>query len=611
MARRKSWLIACGSAAMLVAFGGFVVHRYAGGEAQPPATDRGQGQAAHGTWRVRQQEQYALELSSKVTMGQVILQDVQVSGRWQLTVTHTTSSATTFAARLQDANLTTPNPTPEEAADIEKYEEELRNTLYFVSDGAGHVVELRVRPEMSSLPRGLLKSIPTYAQFAGRTASRIEWSTDEADTMGRYRATYACKSPRRCSKTKHEYLELLGGSFAQSGTAKVSVVESRYDHDLAQNGLLLDLQASETLSVETASDLGTIQAVSKISLRRISTSSTVDAPELVALGDAYNRLAAERPYTTEGGTRGADLDRARFGPRRLPDLLAALRTLEDDDQRERSRVYIAMTALFRQMPEQAERALGELRKGDETDFLIAALGDAGTEQAQGVLRTALSETRDRDRRRRIVRALGQGPASEETLAVLVDLFDERGLGGHARLAMGAAARHLERTDPERAAAVADTLTTTLASETSVGLTIDSLRALGNAGAPSALSKVSPYLEHADPSVRAAAAQALRLIPGSKVDEVLLRMALEDESTAVRESALDAIYYRDMSPILVRGATESAKLDVEAVARRAAVRVLAKWRQASPHAQDALKWVALNDPNQKLREVAREALGRGF
>lgn len=429
--------------------------------------------------------------------------------------------------------------------------------------------------------------------------------------MGRYRAAYACKAPTRCSKTKNDYVELLGGSYAQGGTAKVRIVDSRYQHELTPEGRLLDLQANEVVAVETASDLGTVQATSKLTLHRIGTTNAAAPSELLALSHAHNRLTPERAYTTERGTRAADLDRARFGARRLPDLLATLRSLKDDDQRERSRLYIATTALFRQMPEQAERALTELRARKDEDFLIAALGDAGTEQAQAVLRTALSETADRDRRRRIVRALGQGPASDETLMLLADLFDEQGLGGHARLAIGAAARHLERTDPERAAAVADTLTTTLASETSVGLTIDSLRGLGNAGTPSAFSKIVPYLEHADPSVRAAAAQALRLMPGSEIDELLVRMALEDEVTVVRESALDAIYYREMSPILVRGATESAKLDVEAVPRRAAIRLLAKWRQASPQAHDALKWVALNDPNQKLREVAREALGRNF
>lgn len=607
---KKRWLIAS-ACVLALSVGAGLAFRRMGHDPEPSAPREAPQPVAKRGWQVGQEVAYALDLASRVSVGDAILQDVTLTGRWLVTATQVSDGAVTFAARVADPELTAPSAArlPEDAA---KYEQELKLTLYFVTDPAGHLVEFRVPPAMSTFARGLLKAIPSYAQFARPKAAAREWSTEEADTMGRYTASYRCAFETSCSKRKTGYVELLGGSYARPSAAKVVVSRSGFEYSLASDARLLELSGDETLDVETGGGLGSMQAVSRIRLERTSAPSSLPREQLAALRTELGRLNAERPYGSEHGVRRTNLDRARFGDRRLPDLLAELgRLKKDGDQRERSRLYVAMTALFRQMPDQARQALTALRSGKDADFIIDALGDAGTEEAQSVLRTALAETRDADRRRRIVRALGHGEATDETVQLLVDLFDEHGLGGQARLALGAAAKGLERSDPERAAAVTNTIAATLVSETSPGLTVDGLRALGNAGGRTALPTVLSYLEHEDASIRAAAAQALRFVPGSDVDEVLVRVALEDESSSVRESALDATYYRDMSGTLVKGVAQSAKLDPEPSVRRVAVRSLAKWRRSSPHASDALKWVALNDANQKIREVAREALGREF
>jgi HEAT repeat protein len=74
-------------------------------------------------------------------------------------------------------------------------------------------------------------------------------------------------------------------------------------------------------------------------------------------------------------------------------------------------------------------------------------------------------------------------------------------------------------------------------------------ALGNAGDSSTLDTIRPFVSSGSPVVRAAAAQALRRIPGPDADRLLAQLCA-DSIANVRYSAVDAVSERPASDILV-------------------------------------------------------------
>lgn len=86
--------------------------------------------------------------------------------------------------------------------------------------------------------------------------------------------------------------------------------------------------------------------------------------------------------------------------------------------------------------------------------------------------------------------------------------------------------------PELAREAVATLGARLGQATTPGDTASYLRALGNAAAPEVLALVEPFLDDPRVGVRAAAVDALRRVPGGRVDAALAR-ALRDAERSVR------------------------------------------------------------------------------
>ena len=70
-----------------------------------------------------------------------------------------------------------------------------------------------------------------------------------------------------------------------------------------------------------------------------------------------------------------------------------------------------------------------------------------------------------------------------------------------------------------------------------------LGALGNSAGPSTLPIIEEALHDSTPAIRAAAARALRLIPGSEVDHLLAAVITSDPDGAVRADAIFATRFR--------------------------------------------------------------------
>lgn len=568
----------------------------------------GQAPTLSKSWRTGDQQSFDLELSSSVRLGETLVQELELKGRWTLEVV-TVDPTLLFRASVTSPALT--SKTAADAATSPAYEQELTQPIYFLQNERGEVIEERVPKNMSTFVRGVLKSLPLYAQFV-RAEGGASWATHELDTVGRYTGQYSCTAPSSCTKQKRGYDEVFAGIGQSATGSKTRILSAKLAFGFDDHSRLRSLDAAERLEVDAdpSHRLERLQADTRLRLSAATARASAAPPMLAAVEP--RGFDVERPYETTNSGRRADLDRARIAGRDLRSLLGDLARLKPEDRAARARIHSAMAALFRQNPQQVAEARPLLRSSAQASSVIDALGDAGTAPAQEALRAALAQENDVEQRRRIIDALGHAaPPSAETVTVLAGLFQDHSVGGQARLALGASIRNLQDADPERAAQATSLITNRLDSEPSTGYLIDDLRALGNSGHPATLAAVKPFLLSTSPAVRAAAAQALRFVAGPEADALLAGLVLDDESADVRSGALDSAYYRDRSAVLSTAAVQSVKLDTDDVVRRVAVRVLGKWRRELPAAEEALIWVAAHDPNDKIREVAIEALHRQF
>ncbi len=276
----------------------------------------------------------------------------------------------------------------------------------------------------------------------------------------------------------------------------------------------------------------------------------------------------------------------------------------------RARSFVAASALLRRDPSAVTQATRVIHEGGpDAKFFVNALGSAGSKEAAAALTGLLQGEREAAPTREILRALGnvEHPAPE-TLTAMTQRFGDHEVGGFAQLMTGALAHSSEQSEPDVASAAAAALLNALAGEQNPLLIADTLRALGNAGDPRAVEVAARYAKDANPLLRSAAAQAVRRVVGSEADALLVELAADPEAT-VRDSAMNAALDRLPSIVLTAAVEQLARVDPEASVRRDAVRVLVEWQHDSESARDTLMWVAANDANDKLRQVAAEGLQR--
>jgi hypothetical protein len=137
---------------------------------------------------------------------------------------------------------------------------------------------------------------------------------------------------------------------------------------------------------------------------------------------------------------------------------------------------------------------------------------------------------------------------------------------------------------------------------------DLLAAMGNSVGHSVLPVIESALRDNREVVRAAAARALRLAGGSKIDALLSGAITDDRDAPVRSAAIFAASFRrPIGPQIADALLRAAKTDPADYVRSNAIRLLRQNPDASPKVVETLSWIAEHDTNPSIRKLAREAL----
>lgn len=558
------------------------------------------------TAHIGQERHYACELTTRATLpsGDRVI-DLRMTGRLALTMLEATPDVV-VRAQYTGASLALGGSAAGTTEASERaVQQSLMQPFYLVYRADGTLVRVKTNTETNAFVAGLFRALGNSVRIAAPSTHSATWDTTEHDGTDAYAMQYrvlagSALAPRRIGAHKLHYVDAHN---------EVLASETTLDFDAAR--MLNQLRSHETLRA-VGGPLPDLEVTTAMTLVLIDAAQRRD--DVAMWLEEHRALPDSVPEQTSQET----LDRAAISGWQYADMLAVLRahalakqtgSPSNSAKQRAARAYAALTAFLRLHPEHLVTVRAQiLAESPLANTLVAALRDAGSAEAQSVLRDLLVESAVADKRPRIARALSLvAEPTEATIAALREMQDDPLLGVQASYGLGSALHRLRDRDPDLAATVLRHLLEQLAVAQTTSRVIELLNALGNAGHPDTLQVLAPYMGHGDEQIRAAATRALRRIPDAAAD-ALLSTATRDQTTSVRAAAVEAITRR-MPTNLLAAALVSRLLDESEFAIRAqAVHTAASWL---PHMSAALAnplaHVAARDASEDLRRIARAAL----
>ncbi|MFT3767108.1 MAG: HEAT repeat domain-containing protein [Minicystis sp.] len=449
---------------------------------------------------------------------------------------------------------------------------------------------------------GLLKGLMASLQVVAPGAPLAAWSTTERDATGEYEARYT-RTNAGVHKEKRAYLRANGAAGLRALPGKYAVTSS-IDFTVDDAGWPRTLAEEESLDLEVAAIHVVSKSRTRAKLVAVEVAANVAPPDPASLESDVESEAAGFARARVNAERGLVAGRG------FKDIAAAFRAPE---VQKRNDAMVAMGALFRLDPgatvDAREALLHGQLDGESAARTAAALGSAGTPEAQGALRAIMaSPDADSTRMMQAAVALGQSehqaPENEAALekAMTSEAHD---VAGTATLALGSTIRTRNAENLGDTQGALQTLLDALARATTVDGKRVALLALGNTGDTRALPAIEPYLASPDVDLRIAAVTALRRMPGEQAEKDL-QAALADGSYLVRRAAVKAVeslHGVDLGPALA----QMIHTEPEVSVRITILSVLYPVTDQVPAAFDAIRWAAENDPSNKVRDAARSFL----
>ena len=466
---------------------------------------------------------------------------------------------------------------------------------FFVERSGALVRGLRFEGDTVRPAQTTWRSLVTLAQFQSSTEAL--WQVSEEDATGTYLAQYE-KKGEHTEKTKLRYTS------SRSPELAVRILTSEETFTL--KGERRTLSASE--DIETSSRMLPVPLRGLLRLD-LDYREATEAPEK----DWYSDYESAETLSLEAaGTEtsiAGELDRARVKGFTWETAAASLHG--DPKEKGYARAYQALVSLLRLDPKALESAL----KAAETDgplktAVLAALGDAGTPEAQAALRNLLKRGNFPDDLRLLMaRGLSRTNApTKDTVDFLRANVGDPAIGQQARLGLGSNIARLAASNPELGKEAMNAIESGLKSapESERG---DYLGALGNTRQESALPIVRPYLTDKNESLAARATLALRHLPGATTDVLLSEQMAAGRPAEVRISALRALRDREpRSPLIEQVATLMVN-EPEARVRGAAIELGAFWAETTTYLREILAQVASKETDENLKNIAVATLAR--
>jgi len=565
--------------------------------------------AASPTVQPGDQSRWSLDFRASMEQSSSRPIEVHISGAWTSTISAV--RANDYDARLQLAKIQFSGgalkDTP--ATALKDLQSRLSRPFWATYRNDGGLLSVHFYRDMSASDRNLLQMIATELQLVQPDIARQSWTAQERDGAGEYSALYLAQQPNRMVKRKLKYLYTDGMAGVPANALQISIEQSDITFSLTSDHRLQSADGEDRERMSLSQDKSQqLAAVTEFHAADLQTGS---APELAGSLAREHANVVDLPIVTQ--KPDAAMARAEADDRLLTDLrtdaiLDAAFAKDPGPVASPDR----LTALFRSRPEAASSAVALLIKNGPNKSVTHALGAAGSLSASAALaELAHNATLPQDLRVDALLAFVQlqHPAAE-VMGIPSDLVDDvnPAVQSAARMISGALARAGRAEHPPEADAIDASLIALYRNARDPREKTELLGALGNSAGPAATQIVDETLDSAAAPVRAAAARALRLAPGSAVDRRLAQVIVEDSDPAVRADAIFATRFRHpLASTLADALLTAASADQVTYVRSDALAVLRQNTGASPRIRPTLERIAQSDPDAGIRRQAKEAL----
>jgi hypothetical protein len=590
-------------------------------------------------WELGRRYSYRLKLTTEIAVADGPKNfDFDLTGNAAVVPVAVTPDVATLYVSLGDATIV--SRVSGNHAELDKVAAQIRAAGVFFTLSGGRGSEMRFPPGQSAMASTSYRQIASALQFARASGNVKQYAAEEYDNTGRYVAQYdAGADGTTWSKKKQRYVALLGPT-SKPGNQSVPIVpevESEGEIRLSPEGRPERVRLRDEVVLAGAQVPMNSTVVIELTAGA-APPALAQEPNWNALMAAFQRVSADQPIGVAAPVE--DLDAARIGAFDFETLLSRLEALAKEKQlasntadpvapkadappsdeerakseaelREDSKLFSALSALFRQEPRTVEKAVHAIRaKSPASETLLDALSSASSDQAQGALVKVMGDKAiDTKLRTRAIDALVRTPKPNEASALALrakladDPFNEQalyGLGTYSRLLRDAG-------KAKQAKTLGELLASRLARATVSMDIVTVLRSIANSGYAGALSRVTPYLGDERERVRVAAVRALQSMRDPKIDGILASRMKTDASRDVRIAAMAAAKVREPSDELT-GAVASAGTEAsDAQVRFRAVELMIRWLPQRPDLRVALERVAQKDAEPKVRNRAQAAL----
>ncbi len=505
--------------------------------------------------------------------------------------------------------------------------EDLKQGIVATVDPQGRIVTVQFAPKTAEISQSFARSILADMQFVtpNQNAQLRDWTQQEEDQNGKLLAHYEAASsfenrgsvtPFR--KTKVQYLLRPTAPRPRQGTVKSDLTiqpqgEWQAKFDLAK-GQLQELTGQETQKIIIAKkEVGTDETKLSLKLQSVTTLPTLQSLQ-TKLQPQLKAPSIPLSYQPSEAESTAKIQKQELGTSTLESVLANLDQAEAtfNPQQDYTPLYLKIKALVYLQPNTSKIFGDRLTnaKPDSLSFqlLASALSAAEHPSAQSALSKAiLQHSTDPKVALSLIPNLStvENPTSETVFALdrLASSPDPE-VSATAELALGTVAAKLNLT---QAKPIVDRfvqmLQTTKLPEEQRHL----LLVLGNVGTSDLLPVLEPFTQNQDVALRAAATTALRNIPGSRVEQILIQILNQDADENVRLESAVALGLREMTPDSFNAQKAVFAKDTAVKVRLATLSTLWQARQAYPEAISIIKNAATNDKDKDVREAATKLL----
>jgi hypothetical protein len=517
----------------------------------------------------------------------------------------------------------------------------LAQGLLVVLNPEGKITALYLPPQAGKFSQDFARTLLAALQFVLPEASQHEsasWTATEADRNGPYIARYRVANGSASlddvviHKSKLRYLPVsatMTGENLPGKTDARKTVKPKMDftaHFISQTGQLTSLSGTEVLDT-AVEDKNVAHSETTLALTQTSASklpgASIDRDTQAAAALKTNSQPLILFAQKSRSEVESSIQRTELGSATLPDLMARLNSISDDQanpdkqQTIETPVYLKFKALIYVHPETCAQ-LGQTLAAAKVSspafrILSGSLGAVGHRQAQAALAHALaSHAQDSVAQASLIATLGGVPhptaESEKTLREVALNAPDQNAAGTAMLALGSMAHSLQSTEPARASSIVDFLLQRASSAGALEEKQAALQALGNSSSSRALPLLMKLAGSETAGIRSAAVDALRNIPQPQVDPLLRHILLADAEAQVRLEAAFALGFRKTSLESFNAQKKAFAAEADDKVRGALLDNLAKMRKKFPEVLAILTGAAKDDPSEYVRKEAAGLLG---